>query len=107
MPVAHFLEMDRVELAFCGAQAAADAKIAVDLRRAAAEAAGALFAHLLFRERDARVGECLGLGGVVARRLAVILRIIVMQLNQHQVNTKTIPTVFLLYLLILQVIILL
>lgn len=35
------------------------------------------------------------------------LRIIAMQLNQHQVNTKTIPTVFLLYLLILQVIILL
>ena len=37
--------MDRVELAFCGAQAAADAEIAVDLCRAAAEAAGALLAY--------------------------------------------------------------
>lgn len=38
--------------------------------------------------------------------VAVLLRIIAMQQNQHQVNTKTIPTVFLLYLLILQIIIL-
>ena len=63
------LEVDRVEHAARGAQAAADAAVRIDDRHAAAEAAGCLRLDLLLGEGETVVLEALGLLRVVQDRL--------------------------------------